>query len=365
MANYLDYEVEARRQRVGRGWLGWTALIVAIAALTALAVTPSGYLIEQPGEVHDTLGTVSVDGEDVPLVDIPRETTYPTTGSLDLLTVRLIGSREQTRPWIEVAAAWLDSSQEFVPVEDVYPEGVTTEQRAEISAAQMTSSQQTAVAAALTVLGIEFETTVTIVAAVEGGPADGELEAGDVIVSFDGQPVADGTALRAAVAAAEVGTEVPVVVLRDGAEVTASVAPVAGDNGTVIGVELTTTFDFPFEVAVQLESVGGPSAGQIFALAIVDKLTPGALTGGQEFAGTGTIAPDGTIGSIGGIRQKLVGADRAGADYFLAPLANCDEVVGHIPEGMQVFAVSTIADSLSVLNTVSSGASTAFLPRCS
>ena len=157
----------------------------------------------------------------------------------------------------------------------------------------------------------------------------------------------------------------PMAVLRDGAEVTSSVAPVAGDNGTVIGVELTTTFDFPFEVAVQLESVGGPSAGQIFALAIVDKLTPGALTGGQEFAGTGTIAPDGTIGSIGGIRQKLVGADRAGADYFLAPVANCDEVVGHIPEGMQVFAVSTIADSLSVLNTVSSGASTAFLPRCS
>ena len=364
MANYLEYEAEERSRRIGRGWFGWTIVVVVMAALVAVGVTPSGYLIEQPGEVHDTLGTVQGDGDDVALVDIPREATYPTTGSLDLLTVRTLGNREYTRPWIEVAAAWLDRTQAIVPVDDVYPEGVTSEQRAEISAAQMTSSQQAAIAAALTVLGIDYETEVTVLATVDGGPSDGVLEAGDVIVSLGGVAVRDAAHLRELVAAVEPGTVTPVTVVRGGASVEAEVSPIDGENGTIIGVELATAFDFPFEVTVQLEQVGGPSAGQIFALAIIDKLTPGALTGGNEVAGTGTIAPDGTIGAIGGIQQKMYGATRAGATVFLAPASNCDEVVGHVPDGLDVYAVTTIADSLTVLNTISTGASTAFLPRC-
>jgi len=102
----------------------------------------------------------------------------------------------------------------------------------------------------------------------------------------------------------------------------------------------------------------------MFALCIIDKLTPGELTGGQDIAGTGTITGDGTIGPIGGIRQKMYGAVRAGADYFLAPVDNCDEVVGHVPDGLDVFAVTTLDDSLAVLDAVSTGGSTAGLPTC-
>lgn len=364
MANYLDYEVEARRQRPGRGWFGWAATVIVVAAVGALAVTPSGYLVEQPGAVLDTLGTVELEGEDVPLVDIPGETTYPTTGSLDLLTVRTVGSPEQTRPWLEVAAAWLDHSQEIVPVEDVFPAGITAEERKEITEAQMSSSQQAAVAAALGVLGVEYDTTVTVVDVVEASPADGVIESGDVVVAFDGQEVTDGERLRELVTAVPTGKTVPVTVQRDGAAQELEITPAVREGTTFIGVESVTAFDFPIEVSVQLDAIGGPSAGQVFALAIIDKLTPGSLTGGRDFAGTGTIDPAGVIGPIGGIRQKLVGAERAGADYFLAPAANCDEVVGHVPDGMQVFAVSTLADSLTVLNTVAAGAGTAGLPRC-
>ena len=125
------------------------------------------------------------------------------------------------------------------------------------------------------------------------------------------------------------------------------------------------SYDYPFTVKIQLENVGGPSAGQMFALGIIDKLTPGSLTGGKRVAGTGTIDAQGTIGPIGGIRQKMYGAQRAGATIFLAPAGDCNEVVGHIPSGLKVFAVKTLSDSLAVLKAVSTGASTASLKGCS
>jgi PDZ domain-containing protein len=103
----------------------------------------------------------------------------------------------------------------------------------------------------------------------------------------------------------------------------------------------------------------------MFALGIMDKLTPGSLNGGKRVAGTGTIDNTGDVGAIGGIRQKMYAArDTGGASYFLAPASNCNEVTGHIPAGLQVFAVKTLADSLKVLDAVSSGKSTQGLPTC-
>jgi PDZ domain-containing protein len=117
-------------------------------------------------------------------------------------------------------------------------------------------------------------------------------------------------------------------------------------------------------VKIQLENVGGPSAGQMFALGIVDKLTPGSLTGGRHVAGTGTIDDTGTIGKIGGIRQKMYGAERAGATIFLAPRGDCGEVVGHVPDGLRVIAVKTLKDSLAALKVIASGGDAGTLPGC-
>ncbi|MBN9170726.1 MAG: ATP-dependent serine peptidase containing a PDZ domain protein, partial [Microbacterium sp.] len=120
----------------------------------------------------------------------------------------------------------------------------------------------------------------------------------------------------------------------------------------------------PIDVTIQLNNVGGPSAGMMFALGIMDTLTPGQLNGGKSIAGTGTITADGTVGPIGGIRQKLYGAKEAGASYFLAPDSNCDEVVGHVPSGLRVFAVKKLDDSLAVLDALRSGGDLDALPTC-
>src|SRR5690606_10810906 len=121
-------------------------------------------------------------------------------------------------------------------------------------------------------------------------------------------------------------------------------------------VTLMTQYeDFPFDVTIQLDNVGGPSAGMMFALGIVDVLTPGEATGGEDIAGTGTIAGDGDVGPIGGIRQKLYGARDAGADWFLAPQENCDEVTGHVPDGLRVVSVDTLADALTAVDAIAHG----------
>jgi PDZ domain-containing protein len=123
-------------------------------------------------------------------------------------------------------------------------------------------------------------------------------------------------------------------------------------------------FTFPFNVTISLDKVGGPSAGMMFALGIIDTVTPGDLTGGKHIAGTGTITPDGTVGPIGGIGQKMQGARSGGATLFLAPAANCGEVVGHVPDGLQVVKVENLAEAREAVRVIGSGGDTSGLPGC-
>ncbi len=193
------------------------------------------------------------------------------------------------------------------------------------------------------------------------------LEPGDQILTVDGDPVDGVTELSAALADAGAGTQVALGIVRDGDEQTVDIAPVASTedpDAVLIGIQTGATYDFPFDVTVNLGSVGGPSAGMMLALGTYDKLTPGALTDGEHIAGTGTITADGEVGAIGGIRQKMYGAQGAGADWFLAPAANCDEVVGHIPGGLEVFAVTTLDEALDVVQTIAAGEDTSSLARC-
>ena len=160
------------------------------------------------------------------------------------------------------------------------------------------------------------------------------------------------------------GKPASITVLRDGEQRVVTVTPEKTDGTVVIGVGAQMDYAFPFQVKIQLDNVGGPSAGQMFALGIMDKLTPGSLNGGERVAGTGTIDNEGNVGAIGGIRQKMYGARDAGATVFLAPASNCDEVTGHIPSGLHVYAVKTLSDSIKVLDAVRTGSSTAQLPTC-
>lgn len=356
------------RTRSRKPGLGVWALIVALVALVVLTFLPTPYVIQRPGPVYDTLGTAAgPDGEQIPLISIEGAETFDTGGTLDLTTVQVVGNRERTPSWFELAVAWTDSSRAVVPLDSVFPAGVTTEQRDERNATLMIDSQHEATAAALNELGYDTGAQVVVVEAVEDTPAAGVLQADDVITGIGGAEVESATQLRQTIQDAE-GEPVELTVRRQGDERQVTVTPekrTEGDVSTwVIGVTLRTDYDFPIDVEIQLDNVGGPSAGMMFALGIVDQLTEGELNGGENVAGTGTIDAEGQVGPIGGIRQKLFGARDAGAAYFLAPASNCDEVVGHVPDGLQVIRTATLEDSLDALAVIADGGDVADLPAC-
>jgi Lon-like protease len=361
----LDPDPPARRR--ASGWVGWTLLLVALVGAVVVALLPAPYVIEQPGPVYDVLGDVTVNGDQVPMIQIPMEETFPTEGSLDMLTVRVLGSPDSLPNWLDVATAYLDPSRAIVPVEEIYPPGVTSEQSTEQGKVDMANSQKEAIAAALTYLGNEVPSTLSVAEVQAGGPSDGLLEVGDIIETINGETFPDVTGLRAAIADNGVSQPAEVTVLRAGVSTTLRINPElsTGDNpAPILGIVVASDYDFPFTVTIQLENVGGPSAGMMFALGIVDKLTPGALNGGEAVAGTGTISSTGEVGPIGGIRQKMWGARSAGAHWFLAPSSNCDEVTGHIPGGLTVLSVSTLDDAMTALAAIRSDGSTAGLPTC-
>jgi PDZ domain-containing protein len=335
--------------------------------VTVVALLPAPYVIEQPGPVFDTLGDVDIAGEQVPMILIPMEDTFPTEGSLDMLTVSLRGDPDDLPNWLEVTAAYLDPSRAVVPVEEIFPPGTTVEDSSDQARIDMENSQKEAIAAALTYLGHEITSTLTVVEVLEGGPSDGVLLPDDVIVSVNGEPVVDVTNLRALIADNGVSKPADVMIIRDGVEQTLRINPELSATESpvpIIGIIVGSEYEFPFDVTIQLENVGGPSAGMMFSLGIIDKLTPGAINGGESVAGTGTISSTGEVGPIGGIRQKLWGASGAGAKWFLAPASNCDEVTGHIPPGLTVFAVETLEDSITALAAIRSTGSTAGIPTC-
>ena len=349
----------SRRERIG-----WIALGVAAAIGLTFALLPSPYVIEQPGPVYDTLGVAEHEGEEVPLIEIPDAETFPTDGELNLLTVTVLGRPGQTPNWLDVLGAWFDRTRSVVPVEAIFPPGVTDADRDAQNTAAMVDSQQDAIAAALVELGYDFPRDVTVAGVLDDSPAAGVLEEGDIITEVNGTAVNSVDELRAAVRENGGGTPASLLVVRDGEEQVIEVTPVERDGSVVLGVGVRMDYEFPVDVELQLDNVGGPSAGMMFALGIVDKLTPGAMTGGEIVAGTGTIDSAGEVGAIGGIRQKLWGAEDAGADWFLAPASNCDEVTGNVPDGLSVFAVSNLDEARTIVEAIGEGADTSAFASC-
>lgn len=352
---------ERRRAR------GVAILVGSLILTLSLAAVPSSYVIEEPGPVFDTLGTVSVaktnpDGspvaasngktaekEQVPLITISGAAVFPTTGQLDLLTVSVKGNRKTTPNWLEVGAAWFDPAKAVVPLDAIFPKDESTEERSAYNAAMMVNSQHDAIAAALTNLGYNVFAGVRVEVVTDTSPAKGILQAKDLILRVNGATLTDVQSLRDALSANGVDKPATLVISRDGVQSSVQVTPVLNNDKPVLGVGAIANYTFPFDVQIRLDDVGGPSAGMMFALGIVDKLTPENITGGNHIAGTGTIDASGTVGPIGGIRQKLYGAQRAGAKYFLAPAGNCKDVVGHVPEGLTVFKVSSLNEAENAL----------------
>jgi len=335
--------------------------VLALGLGIAAGTIPVPYVVESPGPAFNTLG----DTQGAPVIGVTGHETYPAKGNLDLTTVYVDGGPNGPVSIFGAFAAWLDRSKAVYPEELIYPSGTTKEQADEEGAVAMTTSQENAVAAALTGLKIPFGQQLQAAGLSDGSPSEGKIQKGDVLQSINGKPITSLAVVQNELATGK-GAAATVVVERAGQAVTESITPVANAAGRyILGVLLQYHFTFPFDVKISLDKVGGPSAGMMFSLGIIDTLTPGDLTGGKHVAGTGTISPEGAVGPIGGIGQKMRGARAAGATLFLAPAANCDEVAGNIPAGLQVVRVENLDQARHAVEVAGTGQDTSGLPGCS
>lgn len=331
---------------------------------------PTTYLYQSPGPA---LSVTELSGEPVIELTNTDATIYPSDTDLLLTTVSTFGNPEESVLGAAAVQAYLDNNKNLIPVRLLYSPEITTEQVRSSSAAMMDASQIDAVLAGYGLAGIDIPITLTIAGFAEGSNAEGQLRVEDELVALQepgGARFEPDTfpQLLAYLATIDGGTELTVTVQRADEEREATFATIPatdGREGSMLGVSVISE---PAPNApgadISLENIGGPSAGQMFALEIYDQLTEGSVAGDNVIAGTGTVSSDGDIGPIGGIEHKLVGAKDAGAEYFLAPIENCDEVIGNEVDGLQVIAVDTLDDSLAALDAIKSG-DTEDLPTCS
>jgi PDZ domain-containing protein len=317
---------------------------------------PVPYAEMTPGPTFDTLGSY----QGTPLVTISGRQTFPTRGQLRMVTVG-VSSQDYQMPLGTALVGWLRSDEAIVPKETIYPPGLTQQQADTQNAVEFTDSQNAAITAALGTLGIKpTGSEVAIAAVTSGSPADGKLEAGDVIISVNGVPITTGgdtgaAEVRDAVAKSAPGQSVAFVVSRAGKQRTETTGTKKVGGRAVVGISLESENVFPFNVDIQLNGVGGPSAGMMFALGIIDKLSVQDITGGKVIAGTGTIDAAGNVGAIGGIQMKTIGARRDGATVFLAPAGNCADAKANLPAGLELVKVSTLQDAVNALTDLRAG----------
>lgn len=327
-------------------------LVAVLGALGGAVQVP--FVALGPGPTFNIIG--EVDG--APVVDIKGVQTYPTSGNLNMTTV----SVQDGVTLFGAVGLWLNGREALVPRETVYPQDQTTQQVERQNTADFQGSESSAVAAALGYLKYPFRITVAQLS--EASPAAGVLQPGDQITSVGGTAITTATGVRDALAGSKPGQTVALGFTRSGNPATSSVVLGSFPDGQqqgFLGVSTSANPDVPFTVKISLQNVGGPSAGLMFALGVVDKLTTGDLNHGAFVAGTGTIDAAGTVGPIGGIPFKLVAAKEAGASTFLVPAQNCAEAVANAPDGLRLVKVDTLPGAVSELGTLASGGD---VPSC-
>ncbi len=326
--------------------------VVVVAGLIVAAVVQVPYVALTPGPTFNTLGKPQ--GKE--LIQIVGRRTYATTGNLNLVTVSYTGGPGVDFNIFSALRAWLTPDDAVVPSSEIYSSGQSQQQVIQQDTEEMLGSQQDATAAALCYLKIPYTTEDPIAATVKGTPAYGVLQQGDNITAVDGTPVGCQHDVVTMIRDRAPGAQVTLTVERGGATRTVTLATKDVDNRPVVGIELgSPVYKFPFSVKINLANIGGPSAGLMFALGIIDKLTPDSLTGGRFIAGTGEIEPSGVVQPIGGIQQKMAAARAAGATIFLAPVGNCSDTAGAVPAGLRLVKVGSLAGAVSDLQAIKAG----------
>ena len=360
---------ESRRRRRLRRAVVAGSFILVVALIAAVFLVPVNAVIEAPGPTWNVLDNGSSSDQDV--LKVSGTETYPTEGALRMTTVSVSGCPGYPVTTADLIAAWFSADKRIVDRNEVCPQDQSAEQVEETGKAQMTASQDSAVIAALVETGKAGAMHLTVTEVTEQQTST-EIQAGDVLETITPQggqttTLASFSQLRELMTTIPEGTRVTLGVRRGDQKASAAlttIAPQEGTTGSLLGLSLKISVDSPVEATFGLSDVGGPSAGMMFALGVVDEITPGSLTGGKDISGTGTIDMTGQVGPIGGIQQKMAGARESGSTFFLAPASNCNEVTGHEPEGMQVFAVNTLHEAVTATEAIASG-NTSGLATCS
>ena len=310
------------------------------------------YYALSPGPVNDTSDFVMV-------ADAPEE-----DGDLFFLTVSL---REINA--LEYVAALVDSEVDLRPRDNIRPAGVTSEDLRLQNLEMMETSKDNAIYVALTRLGydVTFDGSGAVVSTLlDGSPATGLLEVGDLIVAVDGEPVEFSSEAAEKVGGHAPGDVVALTVERTDeagevetftTDITLAPYRFESEDGSIeedddrgmVGLLLLngpTTVEFPLDIDIDSQNIGGPSAGLMFTLEVMNQLTDGALTKGHRVAGTGTISADGEVGAIGGVRQKVFAAREIGAEYVLVPAGNYADALTASGDDIEVVSVATVEDAL-------------------
>jgi Lon-like protease len=242
-----------------------------------------------------------------------------------------------------------------MPRELVYPPGQSREDIDKANNAEFTQSEDNAEYAALGYL--KYPRAATVMEVQKPGPSVGKLQAGDVLDAIDGKRAANAEQVTSLLKNTKPGQQVAIDYRRKNVPGTARIT--LGQNKDrsygFMGMMVADQPVAPFLINFNLANVGGPSAGLMFSLAVVDKLTTGSLVGSNFVAGTGTIKSDGTVGPIGGIAHKMGAAQAAGASVFLVPAKNCYEASSDRLSGLRLIKVENLGQAVDALHTLTSG----------
>jgi Lon-like protease len=316
------------------------ALLVGVLVIAPLGAT-SPYFVITPGGTYDIGSRLSIpDAQRRPMGRMAFTAVY-----------------EQEASWAEVAHSKWFGLSEVVPAAAVRPPGTTQEQLNQTNKRLIDESKPIAAVVALRAAGYTVDITgqgAEVESMIKGLPAEGVLQAGDVIVAVDGQPIDTTNALLDAIRTRQPGDQVTLTIRRDGQTQDVQVGTARSPSEPirpVVGVTVSTyLFDvhMPFPVDIESDNVGGPSAGFMFALGILDAVTDGDLTRGYYVVGTGTIAADGSVGAVGGAAEKALAAEQDGAQLFLVPKDDYDEAKRWV-KALRIVPIERFDDAVKTL----------------
>jgi PDZ domain-containing protein len=312
------------------------ALVPIAALVLILSVLPTPYFLLTPGSAEDV----------IPLIHVSGHPTYQPTGQLLLTTVGF--QRPNT---FQALLANVLPHHEMFPEQAFLAPGQTDQQQQQQSQSEMDTSKIAAAVVALTRWAgypKEHGAGALVEDVFPGLPAQGKLFAGDLITKVDGKTIETEAQLGPLIVGAAAGHPLTFTVVAGDTTRTEVIAPkmVKGVDHPVIGI--ASVANFPFPLTISSGEIGGPSAGLMWALGVSDVITPGDLTAGRTIAGTGALDPDGTVEPIGGVREKVIAAEAAGAKVFFVPVGDASDARGAAP-GLTLVPVKTYEQALNWL----------------